>query len=160
MSNKDTKVLEVANFLTKNPKATGKVVAKKFKIALSYAYVLMSKARAIKKEADEVVEEANADNEKISNLAYKITLGRGELRPKLRLLEVEQERERLEAVNHPPHYKVGGIETIDFIEAKGLGYHLGNVVKYISRADQKGDKLENLEKAQWYLNRAIDNLRK
>jgi hypothetical protein len=59
-------------------------------------------------------------------------------------------------VNHPPHYKTGGIETIDFIEAKNLGYNLGNVVKYISRADYKGDRLENLKKAQWYLNREVD----
>jgi hypothetical protein len=58
-------------------------------------------------------------------------------------------------VNHPSHYKAGGIETIDFIEAKKLGYHLGNVVKYISRADLQGEKLENLKKAQWYLNRAL-----
>lgn len=58
-------------------------------------------------------------------------------------------------VNHPEHYKVGGIETIDFIEAKKLNYHLGNVVKYVTRADHKGDRLENLQKAQWYLNREI-----
>ena len=63
-------------------------------------------------------------------------------------------------VNSPSHYKVGGIETIDFIEAKGLDYHLGNVVKYISRAEYKDDKLENLKKAQWYLNRAVENLSK
>lgn len=58
-------------------------------------------------------------------------------------------------VNHPAHYKSGGIETIDFIEAKRLGYHLGNVVKYISRAYHKGG-MEDLLKAQWYLNRAIE----
>ena len=63
-------------------------------------------------------------------------------------------------VNSPSHYKVGGIETIDFIEAKKLDYHLGNVVKYISRADYKDEKLENLKKAQWYLNRAVANLEK
>jgi len=61
-------------------------------------------------------------------------------------------------VNHPPHYKAGGVETIDFIEAKELGYHLGNVVKYVSRADHKGNKLEDLKKAQWYLARAIEKL--
>lgn len=61
-----------------------------------------------------------------------------------------------DVVNHPSHYKVGGIETIDFIEAKQLDYHLGNVVKYISRANHKGERLENLRKAQWYLNRAIE----
>jgi hypothetical protein len=63
-------------------------------------------------------------------------------------------------VNHPVHYKAGGIETIDFIEAKKLDYHLGNVVKYITRSDLKGNKLEDLQKAQWYLNRAISNLTK
>jgi hypothetical protein len=66
----------------------------------------------------------------------------------------------LDSVNHPEHYKVGGIETIDFIEAKQLDYHLGNVIKYITRADYKGNKLEDLKKAQWYLNRAVDNLAK
>jgi hypothetical protein len=58
-------------------------------------------------------------------------------------------------VNHPAHYKVGGIETIDYIEAMGLGYHLGNVVKYIARADTKGNREEDLLKARWYLNREI-----
>jgi hypothetical protein len=58
-------------------------------------------------------------------------------------------------VNHPAHYKVGGIETIDFIEAKGLNYNLGNAVKYISRADHKGATVEDLAKARWYLNREI-----
>ena len=58
-------------------------------------------------------------------------------------------------VNHPYHYKVGGIETIDFIEGKNLGYNLGNAVKYISRADHKGNRLQDLQKAQWYLNREI-----
>ena len=61
-------------------------------------------------------------------------------------------------VNHPAHYKTGGIETIDFIEAKDLGYHLGNVIKYVTRAKHKGNELEDLKKAQWYLERAIMKL--
>ena len=64
-----------------------------------------------------------------------------------------------DAVNHPAHYKVGGIETIDFIEAKKLGYNLGNVVKYLTRADHKGNKMEDLRKAQWYLTREINSLK-
>jgi hypothetical protein len=61
-------------------------------------------------------------------------------------------------VNHPAHYTDGGIETIDFIEAKRLGYHLGNVVKYICRAGKKGTNmgLQDLQKARWYLDRAIE----
>lgn len=62
-------------------------------------------------------------------------------------------------VNQPPHYTVGGIETIDFIEAKKLNYNLGNVVKYLTRADHKGSKLEDLRKAQWYLTREINTLK-
>lgn len=63
-----------------------------------------------------------------------------------------------DAVNHPAHYTDGGIETIDFIEAKRLGYHLGNVVKYICRAGKKGTNMgmQDLEKARWYLDRAIE----
>lgn len=61
-------------------------------------------------------------------------------------------------VNHPAHYKTGGIETIDFIEAKGLTYHLGNAVKYITRADHKGNRLEDLQKARWYLDREISRI--
>lgn len=60
-------------------------------------------------------------------------------------------------VNQPPHYTTGGIETIDFIEAKKLNYNLGNVVKYLTRADHKGNKLEDLRKAQWYLTREINS---
>jgi hypothetical protein len=63
-----------------------------------------------------------------------------------------------DSINHPAHYTVG-IETIDFIEAKNLGYHLGNAVKYISRAGIKTpNPLEDLRKAQWYLNREIARL--
>lgn len=61
-------------------------------------------------------------------------------------------------VNNPAHYTDGGIETIDFIEAKKLDFHLGNAVKYISRAGKKEDKLKDLLKAQWYINRAINNV--
>jgi hypothetical protein len=62
----------------------------------------------------------------------------------------------MDQVNSPAHYTDGGIQTIDFIEAKSLNFHLGNVVKYISRAGKKGDNLEDLLKAQWYLNREIE----
>ena len=64
-----------------------------------------------------------------------------------------------EAVDHPPHY--GGadnpFEAIKVIEAWGLGFSLGNAVKYISRAGKKGDRLEDLKKARWYLDREIAN---
>lgn len=60
----------------------------------------------------------------------------------------------IDTVNHPPHYNTGDIEVIDFIEDKELGFHLGNVVKYICR-ESKGNYLESLQKAKWYLDREV-----
>jgi hypothetical protein len=66
----------------------------------------------------------------------------------------------MEAVNHPAHY--GGednpYEAIKVIEAWQLGFHLGNTVKYIARAGKKSNELEDLKKAQWYLQRRIAQL--
>ena len=62
-------------------------------------------------------------------------------------------------VHNPPHYKSGGIEVIDVIEAFELGYRLGNVIKYVLRAGRKGDALEDLQKAAWYLDRQIDKMK-
>jgi hypothetical protein len=65
-----------------------------------------------------------------------------------------------ESVNHPSHYGGAGnpYEAIKVVEAWGLNFCLGNVVKYISRAGKKGDALEDLKKARWYLDREITNL--
>lgn len=66
------------------------------------------------------------------------------------------------AVNHPSHY--GGAddpyEAIKVIEAWGLGFHLGNAVKYIRRAGKKAiaDELEDLLKTRWYVDRRIKQL--
>lgn len=59
-------------------------------------------------------------------------------------------------VDHPSHYNTGKIEVIDFIEDQQLGFHLGNVVKYVCRAEHKGNATEDLEKAEWYLLRLIE----
>ena len=61
-------------------------------------------------------------------------------------------------VDHPSHYTDGKIEVIQFMEDKKLPYHLGNVIKYICRAGKKdkNKELEDLEKAQWYLNRYLE----
>lgn len=63
-------------------------------------------------------------------------------------------RTMIDMINSPPHYTDGGIETIDFIEAKLTpeqfeGYLLGNVMKYISRLGKKGEKSEDAKKAAW-----------
>jgi len=76
--------------------------------------------------------------------------------PRIRLQSSDVERlPETDMVNSPPHYTAGGVETIDFIEAKGLNYNLGNAVKYITRAGLKGDRVEDLKKAKWYIEREI-----
>jgi hypothetical protein len=63
----------------------------------------------------------------------------------------------MDNVNNPAHYKGRGMESIEVIEGFDLGFHLGNAVKYILRAGKKGDRVEDLRKAIWYLNREIIN---
>lgn len=76
------------------------------------------------------------------------------------LYPVNETKDKPNMVNHPSHYNKGKIEVIDFIEDQGLSFHLGNVVKYVARAGAKGDKLEDLKKAQWYLDRYINEVMK
>lgn len=67
-------------------------------------------------------------------------------------------------VDHPAHYNSGSFEVIDiidgFIEFNGVvAFDLGNVLKYVMRAGKKtDDPIEDLEKAKWYLEHAIDKL--
>ena len=66
----------------------------------------------------------------------------------------------VDAVNHPPHYNRFPVEVIEFTEQ--FDFNKGNVVKYVARAGHKDgvDELEDLNKAAWYLDRAIQKLKK
>lgn len=65
-------------------------------------------------------------------------------------------------VNHPAHYTSGKIEVADFIDDQKFNYRIGNVVKYLSRYGKKDPtkKLEDLKKAEWYLQREIQIVEK
>lgn len=60
-------------------------------------------------------------------------------------------------VNHPSHYTQLGVECIDVIE--WLPLNRGNAIKYIWRAGLKGDEIEDLRKAVWYIDREIDRIK-
>lgn len=64
-------------------------------------------------------------------------------------------------VAHPSHYNSGKIEVIEAIEDWGLGFHLGNTIKYAARAGKKdpAKEIEDLEKGLWYLERRIELLK-
>lgn len=61
-------------------------------------------------------------------------------------------------VDHPAHYNQGKFEVIDIIEESGLAkdFHLANAIKYILRCSFKGNFVQDLEKAIWYINRRIE----
>ena len=65
------------------------------------------------------------------------------------------EGDDVSAVNHPSHYNQGSMEVIDAIEGLKLGFCAGNVLKYVARHEYKANPLEDLKKAQWYLDRLI-----
>lgn len=66
-----------------------------------------------------------------------------------------------DAVNHPDHYNMGMFEVIDVIHDWGLGFDLGNALKYIARAGHKDPQktVEDLEKAIFYINDHIRRLK-
>ena len=145
------KTVRVKKVLQANPAISALELSKKIGTTKSYAYKLLANAKDnLKDEVEDVLEEKVVqEGEALSQLVYDIS----QRKAKIRMMQ-----ENEDTVNHPPHYKVGGIETIDFIEAKGLDYNLGNVVKYVTRSEHKGNKKEDLLKAQWYLTRAISKI--
>lgn len=60
-----------------------------------------------------------------------------------------------DTVDHPKHYNVNpsGVECIDVVEH--MTFNIGNAVKYLWRCGEKGDDVEDLKKAQWYIAREI-----
>ena len=73
----------------------------------------------------------------------------------------EEAEEIMDNVNRPTHYNTGNIECIEAIEESMTpdafkGYLKGNTMKYLWRYERKGKGLEDLKKAQWYLNRLIE----
>ena len=60
-----------------------------------------------------------------------------------------------ETVDHPRHYNIGTIEVITVIEDWNMNFHLGNALKYLARANYKGNKRVDLKKAIWYIEREL-----
>ena len=167
---KTNRMLQVRKLLEHDPKIKTAEVVAKLGVAKSYAYVLMSKARKMNKESKPQGKLLYRLTGTQAIMAHKMGIpiddyarAEGEVvgiaPDPVKFEPVKFEPVKADPVNHPAHYTAGGIETIDFIEAKKLGYNLGNVVKYITRSGLKGNQLEDLRKAQWYLSREIATLK-
>jgi hypothetical protein len=162
LKRKRTKAAKIRSFIAANPNATARYVADQLNVPIQSVYNVKHKLRAAENKpkivtlvgssAKSIMERLNPDIPVYKDSVTNVTSTR------LEKLAIEMIEKPADVVNNPAHYTDGGIETIDYIEAKGLGYHLGNAVKYISRAGKKGTNqgLEDLRKAQWYLARAIE----
>ena len=151
---KMSKAERVRQYLSDHPKAKAADVARVMKTSPAYVYAIRNKlpdwlkTKPLKPKNKWVMSHVTTSDNSVEEND----------RVGADLEEMIKTLTKHDSVNQPAHYKVGGIETIDFIEAKELNYHLGNVVKYIARAEHKGDRMENLMKAQWYLDREIENM--
>ena len=179
-----TKTQKIQKYLERNAGAKASEVAKATGVDVSYVYVVKSNSKKLK--VGDTAPKKATKGQQLKDLVYKVTQGRGRPRKQVSVSATQAQAiqglsgvtkkgiiqgatgaqytfmdtspKPTDMVNSPNHYTVGGIETIDFIEAKNLGYHLGNAIKYISRADHKGARIQDLEKAKWYLDREIKRL--
>jgi hypothetical protein len=158
---KVTKAAQVRNYVAKNPKAKPAEVAEAIGVGLQYVYTVLWNAKkkaGVKAKKTTLtlpkIKKGMAEHKKIMDETIK-----GWKTLSITSSNTPMQIEMFDPVDHPAHYKVGGIETIDFIEAKKLNYNIGNVVKYLTRADHKGNRMEDLRKAQWYLTREISALK-
>jgi len=175
MAKKQTKTQRINALLASNPELTAKEVAKKLGVTTNLVHQVkwqtkknsefVSKvfARAKMKPTPErsddpkVIAAEDTYIDAVESLYKKPTRLLESVREmKTALDALDKIKDKSDPVNHPPHYKTGGVETIDFIEAKDLNYRLGNVVKYVTRAEKKGNPIEDLKKARWYLDREIN----
>jgi hypothetical protein len=142
---------KIREYLRTNPKEKPQKVAEAVgaKLASVYAVKKYDKDRAARLKA----KKKKAVVVKVPAVYAKITemLQRPDTIPAVKPLAVNM-------VDHPPHYMVGGIETIKFIEAKltkeeFVGYLKGNVLKYGSRIGNKGAAVLDAGKLAWYANK-------
>jgi hypothetical protein len=166
---KATKSAQIRDYVASNPKAKSADVAKAVGVTPAYVATVLwnakKKAKVVKKKTKLTLPKPKweklglfSSDKSLGQLAYEAGVGMAKARMEGQR-QIEMFEPKADPVNNPAHYTVGGIETIDFIEAKQLGYNLGNVVKYITRADHKDNKMEDLRKAQWYLAREINSLK-
>jgi len=146
------KVRVIGEALHNGQKPNARAIAEQYNCTVNYAYQLIDAAYKM----TGVTKPPRADgtqSKSLSNRALKKVLEDSPLP-----ITMEEPEANVDMVNHPPHYTAGGIETIDYIQAKLTpeefrGYLKGSVLKYSSRAGLKGDTSEDLGKLVWYANK-------
>lgn len=154
-SGKLSTATKIRRYMNSNPNAKPREVAEALELQRQHVYSYIARDKR-KNKSLPVQSEAQAD---VTWATEVLSVSSDSMLPNFDdLVDKLPPSLASDLINSPEHYKVGGIETIDFIEAKGLGFNLGNVIKYITRADHKGSKRQDLDKAKWYLDREIVRL--
>ena len=148
---KKNKSAIIRKFLTDNPTMRPTEVAKKLGVSLTLVSVCKTQLR--KKGVDLPILR-DTQPKKVSVIALPV------IEPK----QIEMFEPKHDPVNHPAHYKVGGIETIDFIKAKLTpeeyrGYLKGNILKYGSRIGHKDAPAVDAGKIGWYANALAEEMK-
>jgi len=141
------KVRAVAQALRDGQKPNAKAVAEKYNCTTNYAYYIIKEARNL----TGITKAPSSDgkqNKPPSNRKLR-------MQEQAQIINITMEEPKTEMVNSPAHYTVGGIETIDYIQAKLTpdefrGYLKGNIIKYTSRAQYKDYPEEDIDKMVWY----------
>ena len=112
------------------------------------------------KTTTQIIEELNVTRTQVYSARYYLKSLRLQFASAISKEKIVQRASEVAAapvdmINHPPHYKVGGIETIEYIKAKltraeYIGYLKGNVIKYSSRVGYKGEAAQDAGKIGWY----------
>ena len=139
-----------------NLKMKPKAVAEKLKVDVNLVYQVGWAMRKAKKNPSKIVKAVKEVKQALDKIESKPTKLFVQPQHKYAAMKILADND---LVNHPPHYTKGGIDFLDYAEAKGLteNAYLFNVVKYISRAGKKVgvDPVQDLEKAEFYLKREI-----
>jgi hypothetical protein len=156
MAKKLSKIQKIRNYIKDHPEAKPKAVADALGTTIQYVYSTMHEERKKLKASatpDQLVkvqgvtmsvsDKTNLTDDQMRRVVLSA------MKPKARM------QRSIDDVNQPPHYKIGGIETIDIIKAKLTpdefrGYLKGNVVKYLTRAGHKEDAGKDVDKMVWY----------
>jgi hypothetical protein len=149
------KVRVIGQMLHNGEKPDVKILAAQFKCTDKYVYLLIAAARKM----TGITKTPSKGGTKSKNPDLPLPLSNRKLRMQdHQIINITMEEPEADMVNHPPHYTAGGIETIDYIQAKLTpeefrGYLRGNILKYSSRAGLKGDAMQDIDKMVWYANK-------
>jgi hypothetical protein len=156
MAKKLSKTQKIRNYMKDHPEAKAKEIAEAIGTKINYVYTIMHNERK-KLKASATPDPLVKVQGVTMSLSDKTNLTDDQMRRVVinSMKDKARMQRSIDDVNQPPHYKIGGIETIDIIKAKLTpdefrGYLKGNVVKYLTRAGHKDDAGKDVDKMVWY----------